>query len=55
MTTSPKFDSDMFGAMAIESSSVNVSGRSFTLFRRMASGIFGPCAGAGENEDDVVG
>ena len=43
-TTAGNFDSAKSGVIAIESSSVNATGRSFTCFLRIASGIFGPSA-----------
>ena len=43
-TTSGNPDSCMPGAIAMESSSVNSAGRSFTCLRRIASGMRGPAA-----------
>jgi len=42
MTTSAKYDSFRLGAIAIESSSVNSSGRSRTCLRSTARGMGGP-------------
>ncbi len=50
-----KFDRAKFGAIAIESSSVNVAGRSLTCLRRIASGIFGPSAARAKMNTVSVG
>ena len=50
-----KLESFMFGAIAIESSSANSSGRSFTCLRRIASGIGGPLAARAKTNTVSVG